>query len=123
MTGDQKTKITEYVTKLDSNISEGELLDLVVELTVDRVLLYLNTDTLEERLERIVAQIVAANYHSVVGSQGGIERSVSRIEDNGQAVTYTQAPARYFATATDDDLFSGFAKLLAMYRRVHVATE
>lgn len=123
MTDEQKTTIKTYATTLDSTVVDGDLLDIVVDLTADRVLLYLNETELDPKLERIVAQVVVANYHSIVGSQGGIERSISRIEDNGQAITYTQAPARYFATTSDDDLFSGFGKLLAPYRRVHVITD
>lgn len=122
MTDDQKTAIKEYATTLDNSVTEGDLLDLVVDLTADRVLLYLNETELDSKLERIVAQIVTTNYHAISNKVGGIETSVSRVEDNGQAVTYKENAVKHFA-AGDDELFSGFGKLLAPYRRVHVITD
>lgn len=122
MTDDQKTAIKEYATTLDNSVTEGDLLDLVVDLTADRVLLYLNETELDSKLERIVAQIVTTNYHAISNKVGGIETSVSRVEDNGQAVTYKENAVKHFS-AGDDELFSGFGKLLAPYRRVHVITD
>lgn len=122
MTDEQKTTVKEYATTLDSTVVAGDLLDIVVDLTDDRVLLYLNETTLDSKLERIVAQIVTACYHSIANKSGGVERAVSSVSDNGQTVSYTQTPARYFSGTGDDELFSGFEKLLAPYRRIHVIT-
>jgi len=115
----QKTNIKEYATILDNTVVAGDLLDLVVDLTVDRVLLYLNELVLDPKLERIVAQVVTTSYHSIVGRTGGIQTSVSRVEDNGQAVTFKENATKYFSTG-DEAIFSGFEGLLKSYRRVHV---
>lgn len=120
MTDEQKTTVKEYVTTLDSTVVAGDLLDIVVDLTADRVLLYLNETELDSKLERVVAQIAAANYHKVNNASGGVEKSISTVSDNGQSVSFTQSPMRYFSSAGDDELFSGFEKLLAAYRRIHV---
>lgn len=119
----QKTAIKEYATKLDSTVEAGDLLDIVTDLTVDRVLLYLNETELAENLERIVAQVVATNYHAIKGRAGGVETStsVSRVEDNGQSVTYKENAVKHFSGG-DDAVFGSFTGLLAPYRRIHVIT-
>lgn len=115
MTETQKTTIKGYVTTLDSNIADGELLDLIVDTVADRVLLYLNETSIGVGLERVIAQIVVSAYRN-----NGDTSSISRIEDNGQAITYKDTS--YFTTASDDALFSGFESLLRSYRRPHVIT-
>lgn len=117
MTPEQLIQIKEYVTKFDSNIQNSDQLDLIVETVVDRVLLYLNEIALETRLERIVAQIVVAAF-----KDNGVthDQTIASVEDNGQVVRYHQAAVNYFATASDSEIFSGFTKLLAPYRRIHV---
>ena len=119
MTDDQKTTIKGYVTTLDSDIAGGELLDLVVDIVADRVLLYLNETEIAENLERVVAQVVVANYQTIQNPQ---EQTIASVEDNGQAVRYHQTPANHFASKSDGELFGGFEKLLAQHRRVNVIT-
>lgn len=120
----QKEAIKEYAIKLDNSIVAGDFLDLVTDLTVDRVLLYLNETELDTRLDRVVAQVVTSNYHAIKGRTGGVETStgVSRVEDNGQAITFKESAVKHFS-ASDEGIFGGFASLLAPYRRVHVITE
>lgn len=117
----QKTTIKEYAVGLDNTIEDGDFLDLVVDLTVDRVLLYLNETVLDIRLERIVAQVVATNYHAIKNNAGGVTETVSRVEDNGQAVTFTHKAVQHFG-AGDEVIFSGFEGLLRSHRRIHVIT-
>lgn len=119
MTDDQKTTIKGYVTTLDSTITAGDLLDLVVDTVGDRVLLYLNEKTLDERLERIVAQVVVSAF-----KDNGIthDQTIASVEDNGQVVRYHQSAVNYFASKPDSEIFSGFTSLLAPYRRIHVIT-
>lgn len=116
---EQKTRITGYVTTLNSDISEGALLDLVVDTVLDRVLLYLNETELAINLERVIAQVVNANYSTVTAPDN---KSIAAVEDNGQVVRYHQTPVNQFASKSDSELFSGFEKLLSPYRRVHVIT-
>ena len=118
MTPDQKDRIKGYAQGYNSNLTDGATLDLVVDTVADRVLLYLNTDTLDPRIERIVAQAVVAAYKQN-NSEAGLEatQSVKRVDDNGQSVTFGSADS---FTGNDTDVLSGFTDLLAPYRRLHV---
>jgi ABC-type uncharacterized transport system substrate-binding protein len=49
-----------------------------------------------------------------------VDRAISSVSDNGQSVSYANEVTRYFATASDDELFTGFTALLSRYRRVKV---
>ena len=123
MTDDQATQIKTYVKAFNSAIVAGDTLDLVVDTVADRVLLYLNTDTLDPRIERIVAQVVVSSYKMAqadVAAGLGADRSVAQVSDNGQQVQYTIKPAQYMASMNDQELFTGFSDLLAPYRRLHV---
>lgn len=119
MTEDQKNLIKGYVATLNSDIVAGDLLDLVVDTVAERVLLYLNEVLLPIGLERVIAQMVVASYQTIQNPQ---EQSISSVSDNGQSVSYHQTPVNHFATKSDGEIFGGFEKLLAPYRRVHVIT-
>ena len=120
MTPEQLIRIKDYVTKFDNTIENSEQLDLIVETVVDRVLLYLNETTLDERLERIVAQVVVSAFKDNGTTH---EQTIASVEDNGQVVRYHQSAVNYFASKPDSEIFSGFTSLLAPYRRVHVIAE
>ena len=112
MTPDQKIRIKGYAQGYNSNLTDGATLDLVIDTVADRVLLYLNTDTLDPRIERIVAQAVVAAYKQN-NSEAGLEatQSVKRVDDNGQSVTFGSADS---FTGSDTDVLSGFTDLLAV---------
>lgn len=124
MTDDQKTTIKGYVTILNSNIADGELLDFVVDMVADRVLLYLNDTVIATNLERVIAQVIVSVYkHTEAQSaNSGADKAISSVSDNGQSVTYVQTPTQYMASKTDQELFTGFESLLSAYRRPHVIT-
>lgn len=123
MTDEQKARITGYVTTLSNQVAEDELLDFVIDEVADRVLLYLNDTVIAERLERVIAQVIVSVYKRAQADVSGADQSVSTISDNGQSVTYRVSPTQYLATSKDQELFTGFEKLLQSYRRVHVITE
>lgn len=121
MTDDQATQIKTYVKAFNSSIVDGDTLDLVVDTVADRVLLYLNTDTLDPRIERIVAQAVVGAYKQVSNDTSlDTELGIGTVIDNGQHVRFTENAKSYIAAATDSDLLTGFKELLAPYRRLHV---
>lgn len=118
-------KIKEYLHIINPSITiEGnELLDFVINEVLDRVQLYLNSDTIPTRLERILANIVNTGFTKATinkENNGEVDQVITTISDNGQSISYANEVKQYFATATDDELFSGFAGLLSRYRRVKV---
>ena len=117
MTDTQKTTVKGYVTTLDNTIADGDYLDLIVDIVSDRVLLYLNDTVVADSMLRVIAQVVVqAHKHSL----GTDDKSIASVSDNGQTVSYHQTAKLQLASATDQELFTGFERLLAPYRRVHV---
>lgn len=125
MTGsEQETRIKTYAKLLNSRIEDGELLDFVTLEVLDRVLVYLNDNALDQKLERIVARIVSGVFaESQESSDGELSHNISSISDNGQTISYSEKVKSYLVSTDDEELFSGFSKLLAPYRRVNVASE
>ena len=121
---EQETRIKNYAKLLNSRIEDGELLDFVTLEVLDRVLVYLNDNTLDQKLERIVARIVSGVFaESQEFSDGDLSHNISSISDNGQTISYSEKVKSYLVSTDDEELFSGFSKLLAPYRRVNVASE
>ena len=120
----QETRIKNYAKLLNSRIEDGKLLDFVTLEVLDRVLVYLNDNTLDQKLERIVARIVSGVFaESQESSDGELSHNISSISDNGQTISYSEKVKSYLVSTDDEELFSGFSKLLAPYRRVNVASE
>lgn len=119
MTDDQKTRVKEYISVLNSNIDPGMLLDLVLDTVVDRVLLYLNETTIAPNLERVIAQVVVNAYQKAVADRTATssDQDISSVTDNGQTVSFRDSAKRYMATSSDQELFTGFTALLNSYRR------
>lgn len=116
-------KIKEYLHIINPSVTEDDLLDFVIGEVLDRVQLYLNSDTIPTRLERILANIVNTGLtkaNASISNNGEVDQAVKSISDNGQSITYADGVKQYFATASDEELFSGFAGLLSRYRRVKV---
>ena len=127
-----KAKIKEYLKIINANIDEVDqtntgLLDFVIGETLDRVQFYLNCDTIPAKLERILANIVNTGLARCLktlertkNNVADVDRAISSVSDNGQSVSYANEVTRYFTTASDDELFTGFTALLSRYRRVKV---
>lgn len=125
MTEEQKTRIEGYVKKINeaAALSENEeVLDFSIEEVGDRVLLYLNRTDLPEATERIVARIVSGIFNQTVNtiSSTSADAAISSMSDNGQSVSFSNEVKNYLATTEDNELFAGFSKLLARYRRINV---
>ena len=119
----QETRIKEYAKLLNDKIEDGDLLDFVTLEVKDRVLVYLNDEILDTRLERIVARIVSGVFtESLENKNGELEHNISSVSDNGQTISYSDKVKSYLVSTDDSELFSGFSKLLAPYRRVNVAS-
>ena len=125
MTDEQKTKIIGYVKALNDTASQEDyqsLLGLVVDEVADRVLLYLNREDLPENIERVVARIVSGIFNQTANTKTSstADSAISSISDNGQSISYSNEIKNYLSTADDNELFAGFSKLLARYRRINV---
>ena len=125
MTDEQKTKIIGYVKALNDTASQEDyqsLLDLVVEEVADRVLLYLNREDLPENIERVVARIVSGIFNQTANAKTSstADSAISSMSDNGQSISYSNEIKNYLSSADDNELFAGFSKLLARYRRINV---
>ena len=119
----QETRIKEYAKLLNDKIEDGDLLDFVTLEVKDRVLVYLNDEVLDTKLERIVARIVSGVFtESLESKDGKLEHNISSVSDNGQTISYSDKVKSYLVSTDDSELFSGFSKLLAPYRRVNVAS-
>ena len=119
----QETRIKEYAKLLNDKIEDGDLLDFVTLEVKDRVLVYLNDDELDAKLERIVARIISGVFtESLESKDGELEHNISSVSDNGQTISYSDKVKSYLVSTDDSELFSGFSKLLAPYRRVNVAS-
>ncbi len=119
----QETRIKEYAKLLNDKIEDGDLLDFVTLEVKDRVLVYLNDEVLDTKLERIVARIVSGVFtESLESKDGELEYNISSVSDNGQTISYSDKVKSYLVSTDDSELFSGFSKLFAPYRRVNVAS-
>lgn len=119
----QETRIKEYAKLLNDKIEDGDLLDFVTLEVKDRVLVYLNDEVLDTKLERIVARIVSGVFtESLESKDGELEHNISSVSDNGQTISYSDKVKSYLVSTDDSELFSGFSKLLAPYRRVNVTS-
>ena len=125
MTGEQKQRIIGYTKKLNDAAADPEnadLLNLVVDEVGDRVLLYLNSADLPENVERIVARIVSGIFNQSFNAKSSTnaDSAINSMSDNGQSISFSNEVKNYLASADDNTLFSGFADLLARYRRIDV---
>lgn len=125
-------KIKEYLKIINKNIDAIDkenkgLVDFVIEEVLDRVQLYLNSETIPTKLERILANIVNNGLKKClkdieISSEDNtaVDQVVTSISDNGQSISYANEVTKYFTTVSDEELFTGFTSLLSRYRRVKV---
>ncbi|MDL2235449.1 hypothetical protein LJC07_04745 [Christensenellaceae bacterium OttesenSCG-928-L17] len=125
----EDTNITDQIAEIEKNVLvinktavEDELLTYVVGETVDRVLRYLNRKDLPNDLLKIIARIASGVYNQTNANvtNDGADTAISSISDNGQSISYADKTKNYLASVDDGEIFAGFTKLLAPYRRVNV---
>lgn len=127
MPQEQLDRIKEYVNTIDTAAADqsmNTLLEYVINEVVDRVLVYLNDTVLDEALERIVARIVSGIFNQTINSKDSTssDSAINSVSDNGQSVSFSNEVKNYLATTEDNELFAGFSKLLARYRRINVVS-
>lgn len=124
--------VKKYLKIINKNIDNIEkenegLVDFAINEVLDRVQLYLNSDTIPTKLERILANIVNNGLKRCLKEieiskedNTAVDQVVTSISDNGQSISYANEVTNYFTTATDEELFTGFSGLLSRYRRIKV---
>lgn len=124
--------IKKYLKIINKNIDDIEkenagLVDFAIEEILDRVQLYLNSETIPTKLERILANIVNTGLKKCLKEieisnedSTAVDQVVTSISDNGQSISYANEVTKYFTTASDEELFTGFTGLLSRYRRIKV---
>lgn len=121
MDADQKNQIIAYAKTLNSTIpaASDELLGFCVDEVADRVMIYLNTQSINPALNRVIARVVVGAYTKANAEHTATdapEREIKSMSDNGQSLTFGDHVKQYLATTEDNALFDGFAELLARYR-------
>ena len=129
---DMIANIKKYLKIINKNVdviekeNEG-LLDFTIAEVLDRVQLYLNSETIPTKLERILANIVNTGLKKCLKDiamstedNTAVDQVVTSISDNGQSISYANEVTKYFTTVSDEELFTGFGMLLSRYRRVKV---
>ena len=106
--------------------NEG-IVDFAIGDVLDRVQLYLNSETIPTKLERILANIVNTGLKKCLKEieisnedKTAVNQVVTSISDNGQSISYANEVTKYFTTVSDEELFTGFTGLLSRYRRIKV---
>ena len=126
---DTIANIKKYLKLINSNIDsiDTNLVDFAINEILDRVQLYLNSDSIPTKLERILANIVNTGLKKCLKEikiskedNTAVDQVVSSISDNGQSISYANEVTKYFTTASDEELFTGFSSLLSRYRRIKV---
>lgn len=117
-------KIKEYLSIINEDFEslDENLVNFVIGEVLDRVQLYLGSDTIPSKLDRILANIVNTGLKKSLANKSSesTDKAITSISDNGQSISYANEVTKYFTTASDEELFSGFTTLLSRYRRVKV---
>lgn len=128
----QIARIKEYLNIINKNIENIDkdnkgLIDFCINEVGDRVQLYLNSDTIPTKIERILANIVNDGLKRCLKDielskedVTAVDQVITSISDNGQSISYANEVMKYFSTASDEELFTGFTSLLSRYRRIKV---
>lgn len=113
-----KNNVKKYLEIINSKYDEfdAEFIDFIIDETLDRISLYLNSETIPNKLERIIAGVVN-NGLSKFNAENLVITSLS---DNGQSITFANEVKKYFSSSSDEELFTGFTSLLNRYRRIKV---
>jgi hypothetical protein len=133
-------RIKAYALVINASLQGALDLDFVVNLVVDRALVYMNRAQLKAdyeedlaiydesddiwddypypiplEIERVLAMAVVSAYRTVVEQTSGTN-AVRSMEDNGQRVEYQDKLMHYFNSGDDAEIFSGMTKMLDRYR-------
>lgn len=118
-------RIKNFLALINEDLTDIEqahtgLIDFVINVTIDRVLLYLNSDTIPTIVERLIAEVVNNGLTQKLDVISGNDKAISSISDNGQSISFANETKKYFASASDNEIFGAFTNILNRYRRIKV---
>lgn len=116
-------RIKGYLEIINPKPVDDDVLDFIINEILDRVQLYLNSNQIPAKIERILANVVNTSLKKCLKNielSTEVDKAISSISDNGQSVSYNNEITKYFTTASDEEIFSGFTSLLSRYRRIKV---
>lgn len=118
----QKDRIKSYFEKIVTVEVDADLLDYAIDELLSRTMLYLNMPTVPENFEMALINILVSQVSKYQRESAGIDATstVSKLEDNGQAITYGKQLVHFFATEPDNVVFASATGLLNRYRLAHV---
>lgn len=124
--------IKKYLSVINKQVETIEkdntgLIDFVINEVIDRVELYLNSETIPTKIERVLSSIVNNGLKKCLKDieiskedSTTVDQVITSISDNGQSISYANEVTKYFTTNSDEELFTGFTGLLSRYRRIKV---
>lgn len=111
-------KINKDYATLDTDI-----VDFAIECTLTRVRLYLNSTTIPDGIETVLAEVTNTVLNKTVRVKAlgtELDSAVSSVSDNGQSISYANEISNYFSSASDSEIFGGYTGILARYRNIKV---
>jgi len=117
----QKERIEAYFYKRVTTPVDPDLLDYAIDELLSRTMIYLNMDSVPQKFEMSLVNILVSQM--ALYASDASESNLKKIEDNGQAVTYGEQLLNFFATQSDNIIFSGTAGVLGRYRLASVVGE
>ena len=119
---DQKDRIKEYFRKIVKEPVDPDLLDYAIDEMISRTMLYLNMTEVPQQFEMALVNILITQMSQYQKETAGIDESqtISKIEDNNQAITYGQKLLNFFSSEADNVVFATASGVLNRYRLAHV---
>ena len=114
----QKERIKANFEKIVTVEVDADLLDYSIDELLSRTMLYLNMTEVPQAFEMVLTNILISQVSTYQRESAGVDTTstVSKIEDNGQAITYGKQLVNFFATEPDNVVFASATGLLSRYR-------
>lgn len=125
---DIKQRIKSFVQIMDSDISDDDYLDLMIDDVISRFIIYTNRlqlldddednyeDVIPQIIESTLAKVVVEVHKSVSELVDADTNRISSMSDGQQSVSYAQGVQQFLSSASDADIFSSAKGLINKFR-------
>lgn len=110
-------KIKEYIIKFDPQEEKNNILELEIEELVQRVLLFLNIETLPKALHLIMAKAFVNYKKEKLKLENSETGDISSVSDNGQSISYKSKKESILLTEDINNIFNGLEVILLKYKK------